>query len=87
MAPAYVDGDLVLVDPRAFALCPPRPGDVVLSPHPYRAMTILKRVATVSADGRVRLVGDNAADSIDSRQFGGVLAERLQGRVVGRLQR
>ena len=86
MSPAYVEGDLVLVNPHAYRERPPRPGDVVLAQHPYKGVTLLKRVATVSADGRVRVVGDDPAQSTDSRQFGGIAPGCIEGRVVARMR-
>ncbi len=88
MLPAYADGDEVLVDPRAYRRSGPKPGDVVLASHPTIADTlIVKRVERVEADGRLFVVGDNPDPlaTTDSRQFGAIRPQRVQGRVVGRL--
>jgi len=88
MLPEYADGDEVLVDPRAYGSRSPAPGHVVLASHPTIADTlIVKRVERVEPDGRLFVVGDNPDPlaSTDSRQFGAIRPERVQGRVVGRL--
>ena len=50
--------------------------------HPEN--TIVKRVSSVLVDGSLVVVGDNAAASTDSRQFGPVPADHVVGRVVYR---
>lgn len=83
MLPGLRHGELVFVDPRAYRHAPPRPGDVVVARHPYRAgVVILKRVLEVAPDGSCELRGDNPAESTDSRSFGRVPRARLLGRVV-----
>jgi nickel-type superoxide dismutase maturation protease len=87
MVPAYADGDEVLVNPRAYKRRRPEPGHVVLATHPTIAETlIVKRVERIEPDGRLFVVGDNPDPlaSTDSRQFGAIRVERVQGRVVGR---
>jgi signal peptidase I len=82
MAPALRDGDRVLVR-RTRAV---RWGDIVLVAMPTG--WILKRVAATACDaGLLYLLGDNAAESIDSRDFGCVPAERVYGVVVRKLRR
>ena len=83
MAPTLKSGDAVLIDPNAKA----RIGDIVLANHPYKtSVTILKRVAEIGPNGKLTLVGDNAAESTDSRTFGAVSIECLIGRVDCRLK-
>jgi len=79
MAPALRDGDRVLVRRTRAA----RRGDIVLVAMPTG--WIIKRVALPGR--RLFLLGDNAAESIDSRDFGYVPAERLYGVVVRKLRR
>ncbi len=89
MEPTLFPGDRVVVDLRALRGRAPRVGDVVvvLGPHD---LAMVKRVAPPpdpTADpagsgvenGLVWVVGDNAADSVDSRTFGPVPRERLLG--------
>jgi nickel-type superoxide dismutase maturation protease len=83
MAPALAAGDWVLVDPGAYRRRPPRPGDVVVVRHPYRRdLRLVKRVGTVLPDGRCRLLGDNPGASTDSRAFGAVPPDLVEGPVV-----
>lgn len=82
MSPTLNSGDAVLVDTRANI----NVGDIVLADHPYKSsVTILKRVAEISADGRISLTGDNQAESTDSRTFGPVSIKSIIGRVECRL--
>lgn len=80
MRPTLEPGDRLLVLRRARA----RPGDLVTVPDPRDgSRTVVKRVASVSGDGVV-VVGDNPAQSTDSRVFGAVPAAAVRGRVVYR---
>jgi nickel-type superoxide dismutase maturation protease len=82
MSPTLNSGDTVLVDPKADI----NVGDIVLADHPYKSsVAILKRVAEISADGRISLAGDNQAESTDSRTFGPVSIKSVIGRVECRL--
>lgn len=86
MVPALNPFDEVLVDGRAYRRARPRPGDIVVTRHPYRRDVLLvKRVAAVLDDGRCLLTGDNPDESTDSRSFGLIPAERILGRVTSRL--
>ncbi|WP_051799301.1 S26 family signal peptidase [Catenuloplanes japonicus] len=89
MEPALRDGDRVLVrrDRR------PRRGEIVLVAAPGQPMDwIIKRVAGLAGDpapaggvvpaGMLALLGDNAAASVDSRDFGCVPVAQVWGTVV-----
>jgi signal peptidase I len=80
MAPALRDGDRVLVR-RTRSV---RPGDVVLVAMPNG--WIIKRVAALAEPDSLYLLGDNAPESIDSRDFGCVPAERVYGVMVRKLR-
>lgn len=83
MLPAYREGDVVLIDPGAFSESLPKPGDVVLVAHPFRqGVKMIKRVDHVTADGRVFVVGDNQAESTDSRSFGPLRPAHVIGQVI-----
>ena len=80
MRPTLEPGDRLVV----WSPGPVRPGDLVAVRDPRDpARTIVKRVATVGAEG-VTVVGDNPAASTDSRTFGPVPRGLLRGRVVYR---
>jgi nickel-type superoxide dismutase maturation protease len=82
MSPTLSDGDTVLIDPRAVIGV----GDIVVADHPYKSsVTILKRVADMDADGLISLIGDNEAESTDSRTLGPVSIKSIVGRVECRL--
>jgi len=81
MEPALEDGDWVLVDPEAYAARSPRPGELILVPDPRAPERVLiKRVATTSRDGQLTILGDAPDASTDSRDFGPIAAEAVQGR-------
>ena len=82
MLPLLKHGDVVLIDPAA----EPVVGAVVLARHPLRTDTvILKRIDHITEDGRLYLLGDNPAESTDSRAFGTLSPALVQGTVVLRL--
>lgn len=85
MAPLLEPGDEVLVDACAYRQTPPRPGDLVVAQHPYRAdLLLIKRVARVRGNGYCTLEGDNPSESTDSRAFGSLPPECILGRVTSR---
>lgn len=87
MLPTYREGDAVLIDAGAYSESLPRPGDVVLFAHPFRqGVKMIKRVDHVTKDGRIFVVGDNQAESTDSRSFGLLRPTQVIGRVVEKLQ-
>ena len=82
MLPTLKSGDTVLIDPNTKI----EVGDIVLADHPYKSsIRVLKRVAEIEPSGDLILVGDNAAESTDSRTFGAVSIESIIGRVICRL--
>ena len=84
MEPTLVAGDHVLVDLWTYRRRDPREGEIALLDAPWGA-PIVKRVARRLPSGdRYRVLGDNAADSTDSRMFGSVERGRFRGRVVWR---
>ena len=80
MRPTLEPGDRLLLARTRRA----RPGDLVAVLDPrFDRRTVVKRVAAVSASG-LTVLGDNPAASTDSRIFGIVRSEALQGRVLYR---
>jgi inner membrane protease subunit 1 len=84
MEPAYRHGDRLLVNRLAYIRAAPRPGDVVIlrDPDDNRRL-LLKRVAGSTAStppGQIRVLGDNAGESRDSRHFGPVTVRLIVGR-------
>lgn len=85
MLPLLPPGETVLVDPRAYRRSPPQAGDIVVAaPSARPGLQAIKRVGHILPDGRVFLIGDNRAQSTDSRTFGAVLPEDILGKVVCR---
>lgn len=76
MAPAFLPGKLVF----AWRLRKPRIGDVVIVRHHH--LELIKRVSQIDSD-RVYLLGDNADESTDSRQYGWLPMASILGVVVG----
>ncbi|NJN83665.1 MAG: nickel-type superoxide dismutase maturation protease [Caldilineaceae bacterium] len=85
MLPTLRAGDEVFVDPRAYRHRLPQPGEIVVAWHPYQSdLKLIKRVATITADGDCFLASDNPAEGSDSRAFGAVPSQRLIGKVTSR---
>jgi signal peptidase I len=93
MLPAYAPGDRLLVERLSYRLRPPRVGEVVVVKQRASGGRLdLKRIAAgpgeaVAGDNRRLwanewwLLGDNAAESTDSRQLGPVRGRDILGRV------
>ena len=82
MNPTLKDGEIVLVDRDAEI----EVGDIVVAKHPVEQTSeLIKRVAQINEHGHYFLVGDNAEDSNDSRNFGAVTKDYIKGKVVARL--
>ncbi len=80
MRPTLEPGDrLLLVRRRSY-----RPGAVVAVTDPRDGRLLVKRVAAVTADGRLVVVGDEPGASTDSRTFGPVAPSLVRGQAVHR---
>jgi len=85
MEPAYRPGDRLIVNRLAYLRRPPVIGDVVVLRDPDDdSRLLIKRVASPDGDGapgaHVWLLGDNAAESRDSRVFGYIDRRRIVGK-------
>jgi len=75
----------VLIDPAINQTQPPQIGDLVVAQHPRdKNLQLIKRVSSISEEGRFFLIGDNLEESTDSRNFGSVGLEKIVGRVTCR---
>lgn len=83
MTPTLSSGDMVFVNPSAYAKSTPQVDDIVLAHHPYqRDLTITKRVAEITTQGHVVLHSDNRREGTDSRSFGALSPDRIIGKVT-----
>ena len=90
MTPTLLPGERLLFDRLAYARSRPRTGDIVLVAHPLRPdLRLVKRLSHVPGDvsggqtlarGEYWVLGDNADESTDSREFGPVHRGDLLGR-------
>ena len=82
MLPTLAPGDWLIVDRGPVRGYRPRPGHVVIASDPRAPeREIVKRVDHIDIHGASWLLGDNPADSTDSRHFGAVPGELVTGRV------
>ncbi|HAC65520.1 MAG TPA: nickel-type superoxide dismutase maturation protease [Cyanothece sp. UBA12306] len=85
MLPLLKAGEEVLVDTKAYRHCLPQIGDLVVAKHPHQQdLRIIKRVAFVEENGDCFLVGENRAESSDSRSFGLVSFQQIIGKVTSK---
>ncbi|MDF1660702.1 MAG: nickel-type superoxide dismutase maturation protease [Planctomycetota bacterium] len=88
MTPTLVNGDTVVITPKAYQSTPPAIGDLVYARHPFKTdVRLVKRVHALSDDGLLDLRGDNtdALSSTDSRSLGKLSPSLLFGQVIAKL--
>ena len=78
MLPTLQPNTEILYDPAAT----PAANDLVIARHPLEDRLIVKRLSETLPGGQHLLLGDNRAESSDSRTFGPVTSEHLIGIVV-----
>ncbi len=84
MTPTLSPGDRVLVDLWTYRSRPPAPGELILLDGPGE-IRMVKRVSPGRPPvGFFHVLGDNPDHSVDSRQFGPIPREAVQGRVFFR---
>jgi nickel-type superoxide dismutase maturation protease len=84
MLPLLHPGEEVLVNPYAYGIVPPQPGDLVVAQHPTQpGLRLIKWVVYVEGHACF-LKGINETASTDSRAFGLVPYATLLGQVVCR---
>ncbi len=85
MLPLLSPGEEILIDPNAYNKSKPEINHVVAISHPIKShLTIVKRIKTISEDEGYFLMGDNPAESTDSRHWGTVSPQKIIGRVTNR---
>ncbi len=95
MLPRYKGGEVILIFKAAYGVrltgrylvhwADPLQGDVVAAVRPDRKEIVIKRIGEIRREGetvRFFLIGDNAIESIDSRDFGPVSFDHIIGRVA-----
>jgi nickel-type superoxide dismutase maturation protease len=81
MEPAYHAGDRLLVSRVAYLRRAPRQGEAVVLRDPeQRGRLLLKRVSHAIDDRHIYVLGDNAAESRDSRHFGAIKRSLIVGK-------
>lgn len=83
MSPEYKEGDFVLIAkiPFLFSLVE---GDVIVF-HRLPVGTQIKRVQTISSDGKKITVIGSGPYSVDSRNFGPISLHEVMGKVIYRI--
>ncbi|MFZ6026140.1 MAG: S26 family signal peptidase [Chloroflexota bacterium] len=85
MAPAYEEGDFVLVGKIPFLFSVTAGDVVVLRRQPYG--TLIKRVQATSPNGQFVTVLGTHPNSVDSRTFGPVGLHEIVGKVLWHVKR
>ncbi len=79
MNPTLKEGDLIIYRPFKKNNHVLSEGLLVIINHPLKEKTlIVKRISKIS-DEAIEVIGDNQAKSIDSRQFGKIHSNKIEG--------
>jgi signal peptidase I len=86
MQPTLYPGDFILVDCWAYRHHAPHPGDIVVFLHRESEQWLVKRIANwpdgqSQQNGLWYMLGDNRNNSRDSRAFGGIDGQAINGQV------
>ena len=82
MSPSLTDGQYVVAERVSYLFRDPVPGEVVLINTPPAGRKLIKRVHKIQVNGALWVVGDNYAESQDSRVFSAVPRRLIAGRAV-----
>lgn len=86
LAPEYREGDFVLIAKIPFLLNHLKAGDVVAFHHPVYGIMI-KKIASITADGDEFFVVGTHENSVDSRQFGAIPQVDIFGKVIWHIRK
>ena len=83
MLPTLTEGQEILVRPIESSRHPFEAGTIVLMQHPIQSdVQMIKRITSIDDEDAITVLGDNADESTDSRQFGRVRKRHILGVVV-----
>ncbi|KGG16273.1 Signal peptidase I [Prochlorococcus sp. MIT 0602] len=79
MTPTLKEGDLIIYKPFKYSEDILLEGLLVVLEHPLKTgVLIVKRIYKIDS-GKLEILGDNKSSSTDSRQFGQIRKEQIQG--------
>jgi signal peptidase I len=73
---------LPLTNGYLFRWASPSPGEIIVFKSPIEDRVVVKRCSGIGARGAVFALGDNGADSFDSRDYGFVPVDDVRGKVI-----
>jgi len=79
MAPAFLNGEKVLVFVWAYIMFKPRINDVVICK--FHKNKLIKRIQRIDQN-EIFVIGDNKKESTDSRSFGYLSTKNILGKVI-----
>ena len=81
--PSLHPGNEILIQPVKANLLDLKVSDIVVVQHPHRQNEqLIKRIVHIDLNNQLDLRGDNTQESTDSRHFGKVPVELVQGKVT-----
>ena len=78
MEPSLKEGQIVWVNNWSYLLSNPKVGDIVV--FRFHNKELVKRITQIKIDS-VEVVGDNKADSLDSKDLGSIFLKDIIGKV------
>ena len=81
MSPTLKDGWHVITEKITYLFRAPKIGDIITFKSKISDKVLIKRIVGIGRSGKIKVAGDNPADSLDSRIFG--LVDRTD--IIGRL--